>query len=77
MTLREQWQSFALEILPLDCSEIQRKETRRAFYAGAWGMFHLVSQVSDEVPDEEAFQMLDAWKAEMEEFQAKVRQGRA
>lgn len=77
MTLREQWQSFALEILPLDCSDIQRRETKRAFFAGAWGMFHLVSSVGEDTPDEDALAMLDGWKREMEEFQEKVRQGRA
>lgn len=34
----ELWDSFERRVLPRNCSEVQRTETRRAFYAGAFGV---------------------------------------
>ena len=40
--MNELWTTFADLVLPDDAPQIQRQEMRRAFYAGAWGMFNFL-----------------------------------
>lgn len=42
-SLAQEWDQFARNILPPNASEVQRVETRRAFYAGAATMFGLMT----------------------------------
>jgi len=40
VTLHEHWLSYSREVLPAHAPEVQRAETRRAFYAGAAALFY-------------------------------------
>jgi hypothetical protein len=51
--LAEQWDSFCEAVMPEDAPPVQRQEMRRAFYAGAGGMFDLVCRVIPEAVNEE------------------------
>lgn len=51
----EGWNQYAEHVLPSNCSDVQRRETRQAFYAGAahlWESFiaNLDTASSDETP---------------------------
>lgn len=37
--IKEAWERFAAECVPADAEDVQRVETRRAFYAGALSLF--------------------------------------
>ena len=51
MLIAEKWNECARMILPADCSPLQRREMRRAFYAGAEGLLKaIMADLSDE-PD--------------------------
>ena len=54
-TLSDEWGDFSKAILPAGASEIQRVETRRAFYAGASSMLALISDGLD--ADKEATEL--------------------
>ena len=42
MLIAEKWNECARMILPADCSPLQRREMRRAFYAGAEGLLKVI-----------------------------------
>ena len=51
MLIAEKWNECARMILPADCSPLQRREMRRAFYAGVGGLLKaIMADLSDE-PD--------------------------
>lgn len=39
LSLADEWASYAADVMPANAPEVQRVETRRAFYAGAGAMF--------------------------------------
>jgi len=50
--MAREWAVFAHKILdPMNAGEIQRTEMRRAFYAGAFSMFDIMTRMAG--PDEE------------------------
>ena len=59
-TVKDMWDQFEGSVLPKGCHPVQRLETRRAFYAGAWAMFNLSVQAADETPDTEAGEAVGA-----------------
>jgi hypothetical protein len=73
----EQWNTFAQAVLPKDCSDLQRKEMRRAFYAGAHMLFcMLLGNLSEGgEPKPEDMQMLADMNAECEAFAESIKQG--
>jgi hypothetical protein len=76
-TMGEMWTTFAAQVLPVGCNAVQRVEMRRAFYAGAWSMFCIVSTevpVLDEVP---AMAALDSLRRECIAFRECVERGLA
>jgi hypothetical protein len=77
--VQEQWNTFAQAVLPKDCSDLQRKEMRRAFYAGAHMLFcMLVGGVSEGAEAEpQDIQMLSDLNAECEAFAESIKQGTA
>lgn len=77
-TLAAQWLSFEA-ILLATAGEVQRQETRRAFYAGAQAllqvMTHGVSEAPETTESDEAF--MASVDAELKQFALDVREGRA
>jgi len=75
--LADQWQDFEKRVLPADAGEVQRIETRRAFYAGAQallcGLLNMFEP--DHGPTEEDLKAMDSIKAELDQFAADVKGG--
>ena len=44
-SLVNEWTRFAGRVIPLDASDIQRTEMRRAFYAGAIAVIDITSAI--------------------------------
>jgi hypothetical protein len=71
--LSEAWLEYALEAMPLNALPIQQKETRRAFYAGAWIMLTILSQMSeDSFTQDEASAQIEACFQEALAFKTMV-----
>lgn len=73
----EQWNDFARNVLPPECSEIQRSETRRAFFAGAVALWGIVFKnlSPDSEPTEQDLQMMSDLSAEFDQHVAALRAG--
>lgn len=70
------WHSFS-QVIPLGAGPTQRREMKKAFYAGAFAMFaELVNGVDDE-PDvtPSDMSMMDEIHKELEEFKELMRVG--
>jgi hypothetical protein len=79
MLMAEQWDSFARAVLPRDASATQKREMRRAFYAGAQGILHGVISVlaADHEPTESDMQIMQDLERELSDFADMVKNGRA
>jgi hypothetical protein len=78
-SVAEQWDSFARAVLPIGTPPDQRREMRRAFYAGCEGLLSLfVNSLSPDpsATEEDVAIMYDVY-AELIEFAAMVKAGRA
>lgn len=72
------WLAYHLHVLPSGAPEIQVKETRRAFYAGAEAMFNLVDKASaGDATEDEACAKLSGYLDEIVEFGKAIQQKRA
>lgn len=80
LLMAEQWNEFSRNILPKNCSEIQRKEMKRAFYAGAQSiLFRIIAAFATETePTDADIQiMLIYIFQELQDFAKLVKEGRA
>jgi hypothetical protein len=78
-TVASQWESFAALVLPADAGDVQRQETRRAFYAGAQALLGLMMhglEATDEVTDDDVAS-LTRLQEELAAFVRDVKEGRA
>jgi hypothetical protein len=77
--MAEQWDQFARAVLPKGVSETQRKEMRRAFYAGAESiLFRVIHAFAPESePTEADLAIMDSVDRELKEFAQMVKDGRA
>jgi hypothetical protein len=72
-TLQDKWQSFERSAMPKDAPPIQRKEMRRAFYAGVAVMLSLMSELGeDDVSEEAGAAALEALDQECKQFLSRV-----
>lgn len=77
-TVRQMWDEFAAAVLPPEVSAVQRRETRRAFYAAFFALLSALREIGGEdVGEEEGAARLEAWTSEVEVFHADVKAGRA
>lgn len=67
-TVNGLWESFRNDVIPYDAPEDQLREMKRAFFAGAHSMFHLIGYVSDTQTEDEAMKMFDYFENEIMEF---------
>ncbi len=67
-TIREMHQHWARLTMPKWASPVQRQETERAFYSGAFAFFTL--QIADiaALPDDEAEKALQSARQELEDY---------
>lgn len=74
----KQWESYARDVLPPGCSQVQRTETKRAFYAGAQALLmRILARLSpDAEPTEEDMFMMHGIEHELSQFAADVAAGK-
>jgi hypothetical protein len=77
--MAEQWDDFARRVLPISTSPTQRREMRRAFYAGAEAILMRVieSFAPENEPTPEDVQLMENVYQELTTFAAEVKAGRA
>jgi hypothetical protein len=77
--VQEAWVVFERQILPRDCSPVQRQETRRAFFAGAFVLMDTLAAAMSYADDmtQSDEQVLVDLAAEREEYLVALRTGRA
>ena len=79
MTVEEQWAGYAAAVMPPGAPPVQRREMRRAFYAGVYSLLLLCRDVlgSPLVSEAEGERALESQLAECEAFQREMLEGRA
>jgi hypothetical protein len=77
--MAEQWNEFSSRIIPADAPAIQRKEMRRAFYAGAQAiLFRVIAAFAPETePTVEDLQIMEDVDRELQDFAKAVKAGLA
>lgn len=77
--MAEQWDQFARTVMPKDAPQDQRREMRRAFYAGAQSiLFRVIESFAPESePTAEDLQIMEDLHNELQEFGKLIQQGRA
>lgn len=77
--MAEQWDSFARAALPANAGADQRREMRRAFYAGAQAiLFKVITSFAPESePTAEDIQVMEELHQELQDFAKKVAAGTA
>jgi hypothetical protein len=75
----ELWVSFASAVMPKNASAVQRKEMRRAFYAGFHAALMAGVQMADESGDDDdkGVAMIQRLHDECAQFVVEVQAGRA
>jgi hypothetical protein len=79
-TIAAAWASLEQNIFADDVTQTQRREMRRAFYAGAATLLGLMMEVLDPSTDDATpgdLARMDGWKVELERFGVDVQAGRA
>jgi hypothetical protein len=73
------WREFEQRCVPAAAAQVQRREMRRSFYAGASALFSLVMRELSPGPDCEPAdeRLMDDLSREMRQFEQDVRQNRA
>ena len=73
------WLLYAEHVLPKNAAPIQRRETKRAFFAGAVLLFeNLTNAVSpDDMSEDAGVDIMAAVDAELRAFLEEVKRGRA
>lgn len=77
--MAEQWSEFSIVLKLKDFPEDQRREMRRAFYAGAQAILFKIIQVlaPEAEPTEDDLQMMSDLHQELQDFAKLISQGRA
>jgi hypothetical protein len=74
-TISEGWTSYLQKVLPIDVGKVQRVETKRAFYAGAWHLLQAFKQMPDALTEEEGVAWLESQAKEITQFYKRVEAG--
>jgi len=77
--IADAWRDYEIQIVPLDAPEVQRTESRRAFYAGAIAMFGGINNMlspGQEEPTAEDLKKMDAVDAEIKQWMADLAAGK-
>ncbi len=77
-TLAEAWTSYASEVVPRDAPPVQRRETGRAFYAGAAAALGVAARIADaDLNEADENAALRRLSDELRQHVADVKEGRA
>jgi hypothetical protein len=79
MTLAEQWQTFATDVIAKDAGQIQITEMRRAFYAGAYSllMIMMIMMKSEDADEDADAALVQGLLGECLAFAKAVEEGKA
>lgn len=75
-TVQQQWAMFEKLVMPKDAPPMQRKEMRRAFYAGVEATLRLQFEMGD-VSDDAGVAMIEGWHDECRRFAQQMAAGDA
>lgn len=76
-TIQQRWETYLREVIPVDAPAIQIGECRRAFFAGASGMFLSMQEASaDPVSEDDGVVELERLNQEIQTFVRDVVDGR-
>lgn len=75
-TLAQLWDEFVAKVIPADAPEIQRKEMRRAYYAGAHAALTNLGRCS-RLPKVISLAVVGGMQDELQLFNADVQAGKA
>jgi hypothetical protein len=79
--IQKQWESFIAAVLPDGGPDVQIREMRRAFFAGAVSLFHTINNILDPThPDEVTewdMQVMNWIADEIDGYKADLEAGRA
>lgn len=71
--LDHQWKGFQEECVPLAAPEIQVREMKRAFFAGAQAVLNTINDaIAEELPNEEVGKVLPAIGVEIDRYAAQL-----
>jgi hypothetical protein len=77
-TILSCWDEFRARVLdPMHPGPVQRQETRRAFYAGAWSALNLLRSMDSTITDDEGAQYIDNLWQECLAFYEQLEKGKA
>lgn len=69
LTVKQRWEQFERNVVPAGASAAQRQEIRRAFYAGFYESLGAITDVSQQVSDEDqAVCQIEAYYRECREY---------
>ena len=71
------WDTYEKAVIPANAGEIQRMESKRAFYAGVGSLFDLVTTKSAELTEDEAMAYMTSIADDAHAFAAQVIAGDA
>lgn len=75
--VEEQWREFQARILiPVEAGYTQTVESRRAFYAGAYCMFWLVTEDVAKLPEAKALEFMSDLQDELKRYAEDLKAGR-
>lgn len=71
--IASEWNNFEKAVIPPNAPGVQRKEMRRAFYAGVWAMLQAAKELGEGSISEDAGVIaLESIEAECQEFMSRV-----
>lgn len=74
--IRDAWQTYDRDVVPKDAGDVQRLETRRAFFAGAMALMQINNFIGeDSTPEQVGLVFLNAINAELRDFAAGIGRG--
>lgn len=76
MTIEQHWEDLAAKALPAGAPPIQRREMKRAFYAGVASAMKVIDEAT-ELPEEEAMAAMNNMYKELIAFGVKLTIGAA
>jgi len=78
-TIRDGWIKYMELVMPSGASSVQIQETRRAFYAGASHILHLLAVIGDDpsLTEDEGAKIIEDRAQEVDNFASDVMNNRA
>lgn len=74
-TIHDQWKSYEKEVIPKEASQAQRTECKRAFYAGATGIFMIFVNGVAAKKEQEAVDAIESLNKQLADYAELVKQG--